>query len=69
MMVGNMSNTDPTSIIESLDVATIRERLDRLAEEERALRVFLRAAIARDRYRQPLLTNPGPGSRKAAPDA
>ena len=51
-----MSNIDPISLIETLDSATIRARLERLAEEERALRVFLRAAIARERYRRPVPT-------------
>ena len=48
-----MSNIDPATIIATLDSATIRARLERLAEEERALRVFLRAALARERYRRP----------------
>jgi len=53
-----MRETDPTTIIESLDAATIRIRLDRIAEEERALRILLRAAIARERYRPRGSTTP-----------
>lgn len=46
-MVESMS--DPKSIIESLDISAIRERLEELAAEESALRVLLRAATARAR--------------------
>ena len=51
--------TDPKALVANLDAAAIRERLDRLDEEQRALRVLLRAAVARDRYRTPRVQNGG----------
>jgi hypothetical protein len=41
--------TDPVALIEGLESRTIRERLADLDEQSRALRVLLRAAVARER--------------------
>lgn len=38
-----------TALVESLDSLTIRQRLERLDSEEQALKVLLRAAVARER--------------------
>lgn len=47
---GSMENTnDPTRLIESLDAGELRQRLRDLDHQQRALRVLLRAALARDR--------------------
>jgi hypothetical protein len=41
--------TDAAAIVESLDVEAIRDRLDELDRQSRALRVLLRSALARQR--------------------
>lgn len=53
---------DPAELIESLDPDAIRERLMRLHRQDKALRVLLRAAIARRRYERPT-------AEEAPPDA
>jgi hypothetical protein len=42
-------STDPASILETLDISAIQNRLAEMDSEARALRVFLRAARARQR--------------------
>jgi hypothetical protein len=46
-----MSTTDPVAVIDSLDARTIRDRLTDLRRQEDALRILLRAALARQRDR------------------
>lgn len=46
------TQTDPTQVVASLDPDAIRKRLAELNAEESALRVLLRAAIARSRAAQ-----------------
>jgi hypothetical protein len=41
--------TDPAALVDSLDAEAIRERLDVLERQAKALRVLLRAALARER--------------------
>ena len=50
-MVVNESNTDPLIVLDSLDAIAIRRQLAELDSRARALRVLLRAAIARERHR------------------
>jgi hypothetical protein len=45
-----MPSTDPIAFVDELDPDVIRERLDDLDRQSRALRVLLRAALARRRY-------------------
>jgi hypothetical protein len=44
-----MRDTDPTTLIESLDVEELRAELHALERRQSALRVLLRAALARQR--------------------
>jgi hypothetical protein len=46
-------DTTARQIVEGLRPAEIRERLNELAAEEKALRVLLRAALARERVKEP----------------
>jgi hypothetical protein len=41
--------TDPLLLLDQLTEAEIRQRLDQLTRQERALRVLLRSVVARDR--------------------
>lgn len=54
-----MSHADLTKVIESLNVEQLRARLHALAEEQAALKVFLKAALAKERY-----SGPRPAGRK-----
>jgi len=58
-MDSHATTPDPAAIIQALDSRAIRAQLDRIYADERALRVLLRAAIARERYE--------PDRREAAP--
>jgi hypothetical protein len=49
-MENHANLTDVLAAVELLDAGAIRERLRRLDSEERALRVLLRATIARERH-------------------
>ncbi|HEV3204320.1 MAG TPA: hypothetical protein VGY77_08055 [Gemmataceae bacterium] len=46
-------NTDPRVLIDALDPKTIRAELSELENRQRALRVLLRAALARQRRAKP----------------
>jgi hypothetical protein len=46
-----MNSKDPIAVIDSLDVDAIRGRLTDLRQQEDALRILLRAALARQRDR------------------
>lgn len=48
-MSGQSPITDPAALVSGLRADDIRARLDALESEERALRVLLRAAAARER--------------------
>jgi hypothetical protein len=50
-MSGDQSITDPATLVSGLRADDIRSRLAELEGEERALRVLLRAAAARERCR------------------
>jgi hypothetical protein len=41
---------DPTALLDALDPEALRDRLHALEREARALRVLLRAALARQRH-------------------
>jgi len=45
--------TDPRQLLQLLSSAALRAKLSELAGEQRALRVLLRAAVARERGNQP----------------
>jgi len=47
-----MRHADPISIVDDLNVDAIRARLSDLDDQAAALRVLLRAAMARDRRRK-----------------
>jgi hypothetical protein len=48
-----MGHTDPLTLVESLDPEVIEAELVELARRRDALRVLLRAALARDKRRSP----------------
>jgi hypothetical protein len=48
----NLTQTDAVTLIEALDPDQISRRLDELVAEERALRVLLRSARARQQARR-----------------
>jgi hypothetical protein len=48
----HMDTVDPVSVIDSLDPNELRERLHELDRQQPALRVLLRAALARQRDRE-----------------
>jgi hypothetical protein len=54
-----MDTTDPVELVEKLDPEEIRNRLLDLYNQQNALRVLLRAAVARQRKQ---------GRRRATPD-
>jgi hypothetical protein len=45
---------DPVALVDGLDAAAIRARIAELERQGRALRVLLRAAVARERRRRPV---------------
>ena len=59
-----MASADPISLIESLDPSELRSRLELLDRQQSALRVLLRAALARQRLSAGQAE--GPGSTQAS---
>jgi hypothetical protein len=49
-----MDTIDPVHIVDRLDAAYIRARLSELDRQQRALRVLLRAAVARAQVKPPM---------------
>jgi hypothetical protein len=49
----NASTTDPVALVDALEPDVIRERIADLDRQIRALRVLLRAAVARERRVRP----------------
>jgi hypothetical protein len=47
------STTDPVALVDALEPDVIRERIADLDRQSRALRVLLRAAVARERRVRP----------------
>jgi hypothetical protein len=60
---------DPVALVDRLEPDAIRERLGELDRQVRALRVLLRAAIARERRAQPTHGETTGTRRGGPPDA
>jgi hypothetical protein len=59
---------DPVALIDRLEPDLIRERLTELDRQTRALRVLLRAAIARERRGTPVCEHQAVGDKEERPN-
>jgi hypothetical protein len=62
----NTTTIDPVALVDGLEPDAIRSRIAELDRQSRALRVLLRAAVARERDKQHLQAAGQPQRREAA---